>query len=162
MLKGILSISGQPGLYKMVAEAKNKIIVESLVTGKRMPASASAKISSLEDIAVYTHSGDVPLREILKRIYDHENGEPGLDPKATNPEVKKYFEAIVPDYDQERVYVSDIRKVLLWYNLLQQKEMLDFTEEPEEEVTDGAPDKISVQTKAEAKAEAPEEGGISE
>jgi len=132
MLKGILSISGQPGLYKMVAEAKNKIIVESLVTGKRMPASASAKISSLEDIAVYTHSGDVPLREILKRISDHENGGTCLDPKAATPVVKKYFEAIIPDFDQERVYVSDIRKVLLWYNLLLQKEMLDFTEELEE------------------------------
>lgn len=74
MLKGILSISGQPGLYKQIAEAKNRIIVESLTTGKRMPASGSAKISSLEEIAVFTREGDIPLREVFKRISEHENG----------------------------------------------------------------------------------------
>ncbi len=132
MLKGILSISGQPGLYKLVAEAKNRIIVESLTTGKRMPASNTAKISSLEDIAVYTHSGDLPLKEILKKILDHENGEKAIDAKASDAEIRKYFETILPDYDKERVYVSDIKKIILWYNLLYEKGLLDFTEEDQE------------------------------
>ncbi len=132
MIKGILSISGQPGLYKQIAEAKNRIIVESLTTGKRMPASGSAKISSLEEIAVFTREGDIPLREVFKRISEHENGGFIGDPKNAGADVKNYFMQIVPEYDQERVYVSDIRKILIWYNLLQQKGLLDFTKEESE------------------------------
>jgi hypothetical protein len=135
MLKGILSVSGQPGLFKMIAEAKNRIIVESLITGKRMPVSTTAKISSLEDISVFTHSGDVPLKDVLKRISDHENGERAIDSKATDAEIKKYFETIISDYDKERVYVSDIKKVILWYNILHEKGLLDFTEETPDEAS---------------------------
>jgi len=132
MLKGILSISGQPGLFKMIAEAKNRIIVESLTTGKRMPASSTAKISSLEDIAVYTHTGDVPLKDILKKIYDHENGEQAIDSKSSEDEIRKFFASVLPDYDKDRVYVSDIRKMILWYNILHEKGLLVFPE-PEED-----------------------------
>lgn len=132
MLKGILSISGQSGLYKLVAESKNNIIVESLETKKRMPVYSTVKVSALEDIAIYTDTGDMPLKEVFKAIYDHENGEVAISPKASNQELKKYFEEIVPDYDKERVYISDIKKVLLWYNSLQEKNLLDFSETEEE------------------------------
>jgi hypothetical protein len=129
MLKGILSISGQPGLYRLVAETKNRIIVESLTTGKRMSVSVTAKISSLEDIEVFTHSGDVPLKDIFKRIHVHEDGGPSIDSKSPDKNIKKYFEILVPDYNQEKVYLSDIKKVLLWYNLLQGKNLLEFKED---------------------------------
>jgi hypothetical protein len=131
MLKGILAISGQPGLFKLVAEAKNRIIVESLMTGKRMPASTTAKISSLEDIAVYTQNSDMPLKEVMKKISDHESGGMAISAKSTENELKKYFEVIVPDYDKDRVYISDIKKIILWYNILHEHQLLDFSEEVE-------------------------------
>lgn len=129
MLKGILSISGQPGLFRMVAEAKNRIIVESLINGKRMPVSTTARISSLEDIAVYTAVGDLPLKEIFRKIADHEQGDAAIQAKATDEQIRLYFGEVVPDYDRERVYISDIRKIIMWYNLLQEKQLLDFSAE---------------------------------
>ena len=138
MLKGILAVSGQPGLFKLIAEAKNRIIVESLITGKRMPASTTSKISSLEDIAVYTHAGDIPLPEIMKRIHTYENGGEAIDSKTEDAGIRKYFEVVIPDYDKDRVYVSDIRKVIHWYNILQEKGLLIFEEKPEETIPESA------------------------
>jgi hypothetical protein len=132
MLKGILSISGQSGLFKMVAESKNNIIVESLETLKRMPVHSTSKVSSLEDIAIYTENGDVPLKDIFKLISEKESGGQAISSKSSANELKAYFEKIVPEYDKDRVYISDIKKVLLWYNTLQQKELLDFSETEEE------------------------------
>ena len=132
MLKGILSISGQSGLFKMVAEAKNNIIVESLDTKKRIPVYSTSKVSALEDISIYTETSDLPLKDILKSISEKEEGGSALSHKSSGDELKMYFEEVVPDYDKDRVYVSDIKKVLMWYNTLHEKEMLDFSE-PEEE-----------------------------
>ena len=132
MLKGILSISGQSGLFKMVAESKNNIIVESLETLKRIPVHSTSKVSALEDIAIYTENGDVPLKDIFKAISDKESGGPTISPKSSGNELKAYFEKIVPEYDKDRVYISDIKKVFLWYNTLQQYELLDFSETEEE------------------------------
>jgi len=132
MLKGILSISGQSGLFKMVAESKNNIIVESLETLKRIPVHSTSKVSALEDIAIYTENGDVPLKDIFKAISEKESGGPTLSPKSSGTELKAYFEKIVPEYDKDRVYISDIKKVFLWYNTLQQYELLDFSETEEE------------------------------
>ena len=132
MLKGILAISGHSGLFKLVAESKNNIIVESLDTKKRMPVYSSQKVSALEDIAIYTYEADVPLKEVFKAISDKEEGGAAISPKASGNELKTYFEDVLPEFDQERVYVSDIKKVLLWYNILQEKEMLDFLEMEEE------------------------------
>ena len=129
MLKGILSVSGQSGLFKMVAESKNNIIIESLENLKRMPVHSTSKVSALEDIAIYTENGDVPLKEIFKAIFDCENGGPAINPKVTASELKSYFEKIVPNYDKDRVYISDIKKVLLWYNTLLNKNLLDFSED---------------------------------
>lgn len=142
MLKGILSISGQSGLFKMVAESKNNIIVESLDNLKRMPVHSTSKVSALEDIAIYTENGDVPLRDIFRAISDMENNGLAISPKSSENELKTYFEKIVPEYDKDRVYISDIKKVLLWYNTLQQKEMLDFSDIDEEnkEIVDEKPE----------------------
>lgn len=131
MLKGILAISGQSGLFKLVAESKNSIIVESLETHKRIPVYSSVKVSALEDIAIYTYEGDVPLKDIFKTISEKEEGAVSLSSKSSGSELKAYFEEIVPEFDKDRVYVSDIKKVLVWYNTLQEKDMLDFSE-PEE------------------------------
>lgn len=130
-LKGLLSISGKPGLYKHISQTKNGIIVESLVDKKRMPAYASAKISALEDIAIYTEDEDMPLVDVFKRIYESEEGKTALDKKASNEELKTYFDEVLPEYDKERVYVSDIKKILSWYNLLVELDMMDFTEKPD-------------------------------
>lgn len=131
MLKGILSISGQPGLFKLVAESKNSIIVESLQNGKRMPAYSTSKISSLEDIAIFTQTGEVSLKEVLKAISEKENGaELG---KLEGNALKTYFAEVLPEYDQDRVYTSDMKKVIQWYNLLLKNDLLNFEEEEVEE-----------------------------
>jgi len=133
MLKGILAISGQPGLFKVLSEGKNGVIVESLLTGKKQTAFASAKMSTLEDIAIYTTSEDFPLKQVFRKIYDLENGGAASQNNAKPEELKKYFEKILPDFDKERVYVSDIKKVLTWYNLLLEKGSLNFEEPVEAE-----------------------------
>jgi len=131
MLKGILAISGQPGLFKLVAEAKSSIIVESLLTGKRTPAYSTAKISSLEDIAIFTQTGEVALKNVFKAISEKESGaEVG---KKEGEVLKAYFAEILPEYDKDRVYTSDMKKVIQWYNLLQKNDLLNLEEEVSEE-----------------------------
>ncbi len=125
MLKGILSISGQTGLFKLVSQAKNSIIVESLIDGKRFPAYSTSRVSALEDISIYTEEGDVKLSEILLKIYESTNGGETPTAKASAQDLRNYFETIIPSYDKERVYVSDIKKVLAWYNLLVSKSLID-------------------------------------
>ena len=129
MLKGILAISGQPGLFKVLSEGKNGVIVESLLTGKKQTAFASAKMSTLEDIAIYTTHEDFPLKQVFRKISDLENGNAAINSNSKPEELKKYFEKVLPDFDRERVYVSDIKKVLTWYNLLHEKGLLNFEEE---------------------------------
>lgn len=129
MLKGILAISGQPGLFKVLSETKSGVIVESLLTGKKQTAFASAKMSTLEDIAIYTIHEDFPLKKVFRIISDLENGGSAISASVKPEELKKYFEKVLPDYDKERVYVSDIKKVITWYNLLQEKGLLNFDEE---------------------------------
>ena len=117
MLKTILSISGKPGLFKLISQAKNMLIVESLQTGKRQPAYAHEKIISLGDIAIFTDEEDVPLSEVLNAIKEKENGA-----KVTLAEV-------LPNFDRERVYPTDIKKLISWYNLLVETGNTDFVEE---------------------------------
>ncbi|MFV0553081.1 MAG: DUF5606 domain-containing protein [Mangrovibacterium sp.] len=125
MLKGILAISGQPGLFKLISEGKNSIIVESLLTDKRMPAYATARISALEEISIYTETGEESLKKIFQNLHESTQGA-ALD-KMNNEEMTALFEKACPEYDHERVYTSDIRKVFQWYNLLLTKELLDFS-----------------------------------
>jgi len=131
-LSKILSISGKSGLFQVVSQLKNAVLVESLLDKKRFPAFAHEKISSLEEIAVFTATEDKPLKDILKSIFDKLEGKPALDAKSNNKLIQAFFLEVVPDYDSERVYISDIRKIITWYNLLLEHQLLDFTEKEEE------------------------------
>lgn len=118
MIKRILSISGRPGLFKMVSQGKNMLIVESLLNGKRTPAYAHDKVVSLGDISIYTHDSDVPLADVFEAISAKFNGEP-VDVKSLDDTgVRSLFAEVLPDFDEERVYTNDIRKVFAWYNQL--------------------------------------------
>lgn len=151
MLKDILSISGHSGLFKFVAQSSKSIIVESLETHKKMPVYFSSKVSALEDIAIYTEDEEVPLAQIFEKIYKMENkGKTSVSAKSTNDDIKEYFEDILPAYDKERVYVSDMKKVLNWYNILWEQKMLNFEEEkPAEEKKEEETPKKTTKTKAE-------------
>jgi hypothetical protein len=133
-LKDIMSISGKSGLFKSVAQTKNGLIVESIVDKKRFPVYISDKVSALEDISIFTNDKDLPLKDVMDMIFKKENGGPCIDPKIDDAKLKKYFEEVLPDYDKERVYVSDIRKLFTWYNLLQSHGLLKMEEEKKEEV----------------------------
>ncbi|MBI5220057.1 MAG: DUF5606 domain-containing protein [Bacteroidia bacterium] len=130
-LKGILSIAGYSGLFKLISQGKSTIIVESLEDKKRMPAYASSKISALEDIAIFTDEKEVALKDVFKIIHKQQNGGPALHSKFTDDELKKFFVEILPDYDRKKVYVSDMKKVINWYNILQKHDLITFEEEPE-------------------------------
>ena len=147
----ILSISGKPGLHKMVGESKNGLIVESLTDGKKFPAFSHERISSLKEISIYTETGDISLKEVLKKMKEIQDGKPVDNPKKTNSsDLKVLFGQFVPDYDKDAVYVSDIKKVFTWYNLLLEKDMLDFTDEEENETSDENPeDKATDETTGE-------------
>jgi len=131
MLKGILAISGQPGLFKLVSNAKNALIVESLIDEKRIPVYATSKISALEDIAIFTDEGDMPLVDVFKCIHDKEDGGQCISHRASGKELKGYMDDILPTYDRDRVYTSDMKKVFQWYNLLQENELINFDAQTE-------------------------------
>lgn len=131
MLKTILSVSGKPGLYKLISSAKNMVIVESLVDGKKMPIHARDKVVSLGDISIYTETDDAPLKGILTSIKQKENGEKASIGTSAKPdELKKYFLEILPDFDRDRVYPTDIKKIIGWYNILINAN-IDFEKEEE-------------------------------
>jgi len=134
MLKNILSITGKPGLYKLVNRGNNMLIVESLQDGKRMPTYARDKIVSLADVSMFTNGDDIELWKVLESIKKHEDGRPvEMDPKkADKAELADYFTQILPDWDRDRVYPTDIRKLIQWYNILVQAGLTEF--EPKEEV----------------------------
>lgn len=126
-----MAISGHSGLFKFISQGRHGIIVESLTDGKRNNVNASAKVSSLTDIAIFTNDGEIAFRDVLKKIKETENGGAAISQKSDDKELKKYFEKILPDYDRERVYTSDIKKVITWYNQLQALNLLDIIEEKE-------------------------------
>lgn len=137
MLKDILAISGYPGLYKLVAQNQKSIIVEALDTKKRIPVYQTTKVSALEDIAIYTTEEEVPLVTILEKIAKIENKAAcSVQKTASNNDIKEYFEDVLPDYDKDRVYVSDMKKVLSWYNILHAQNMLNFEEKAKEKVAE--------------------------
>ena len=131
-LSEIIAISGVSGLYKTVAQAKNNVIVESLADKKRMPVYASQKVHTLDAISVFCADKDIPLAEVFKKISEKENKGAAIDHKVDDAELTKYFAAVLPDYDKERVRISDIRKMIMWYNTLQKAGITDF-EEPKAE-----------------------------
>ena len=139
-LTEILSISGKPGLYKMLSHTKTGMLVESMQDQKRFPVFAHEKISSLEEISIFTETDDIRLTEVFKKMHVLLEGEKALSHKSSADELKDFFDDVIPDYDKERVYVSDIKKVIQWYNKLHEMEMLDFTEE--EEVDDDGTEEV--------------------
>jgi hypothetical protein len=129
-LSKILSISGKPGLYRMLTQTKTGFIVESLTDDKRFPVFAHERISSLEEISIFTTvEEDLPLKEVFKKIHTRTEGKPAPDQNSSGDTLKKFFLEAVPEYDPERVYVSDMKKAFNWFNLLLEKELLDFSEE---------------------------------
>lgn len=147
MLKTILSISGKPGLYKLISQGKNMLIVESLIDKRRVPAYGNEKIISLGDIAMYTDAEDIPLSKVLDSMKQKENGQAAsLDPKKASQEaLHTYLAEVLPDYDRDRVHTSDIKKLIAWYNLLVKSGLTDFAEAETEAETEAA----ETETKAE-------------
>ena len=128
MLKTILSISGKPGLFRLISHGKNMLIVESLVGKKRVPAYAKDKVISLGDIAMYTDADEVPLHQVLTNLKNKENGEKASISTSAKPdELRAYFAEVLPNFDRDRVYPSDIKKLISWYNLLIGAGITDFT-----------------------------------
>ena len=129
MLKKILSVSGKPGLYKLVSQGKSMLIVEALTDGRRLPVYAREKIISLGDIAIYTDGDEVPLYEVLNSVKAKEEGKAvsSIDAvRATPDELRAYMAEVLPNFDRERVYPTDIKRLLSWYNLLISAGITDF------------------------------------
>ena len=159
-LKDILVISGQGGLFRYISRGRNSVIIESLTDQKRTTIPSSAKISMLDDISIFAENKDVSLCEIFKKIQEKENGGVAIPHKSSDAELKKYFGEVLPEYDRDRVYVSDIRKVVMWYNLLHELEITDFEipeEEKEEEISEAEGEEFSEETKEKVPEEVKEE-----
>lgn len=137
-LKSIIAIAGKPGLFKVVAQGNQSIIVESLIDNKRSAAHASNKISALEDISIYTDDEDVLLSEVYQKIYEKENGGTCISHKASEAEQRAYLAEVLPNYSRERVYLSDIKKLFNWYNMLHNAGLLILSEEENEESVEAA------------------------
>ena len=140
-LTKILAITGRPGLYKMITQGKNTVIVESLIDQKRIPVFGHEKMSTLEEISIFTTGEDLPLKDLLKTLHEKLEQQPAIDPKSSDDKtLKAFFESVVPDYDKERVYSSDIKKILNWYNMLVDSNMLEFEEEEKSSPEEGSSD----------------------
>jgi hypothetical protein len=129
-LDKILAISKKPGLYKLITQSRGGFIVESLLDQKRISVSISSNVSLLSEIAIYTLGEELPLKEVFSKIFDKEKGaETSTSPKSSKDDLEAYFFSVLPDYDEDRVYPSDIKKILNWYNLLNNHQLLDFNTE---------------------------------
>jgi len=128
-LKDILAISGEGTLFKFIAQGKNAVIVENLETGRRFSAGANARVSALDEISIFTTGEDMPLGKVMDLLWEKENGGEVISHRLPDNELKEYFAGVLPDYDRERVYTSDIKKLLHWYNLLHGLGMLVREEE---------------------------------
>ena len=120
-LKGIIAIAGKPGLYKVAAQGRANIIVQSLENDKKFPAFASDKISALDDISIYTYEKDVPLTEVYIKLAEKENFGKSIDHKEEPKKLREYLVTFLPEYDAERVYDTDVKKLFQWYNILVDK-----------------------------------------
>lgn len=136
-IKDFIAISGQPGLYQLISQGKALLIAQNLETGQRIPVHPSAHVSSMEEIAVFTDTEDKPLKEVFIEIYRKEAGKTVLDPKkSTDDEIKNYFATVLPSYDRKRVYVSDMKKIFLWYNIMITSGKVDWTAEEDTKAED--------------------------
>lgn len=133
ILTGILSITGKPGLFKTVSQGNTKLIVESLTDGKRIATQSANQIISLADVSIYGEDDEMPLENIFKVMLKIENNQKSsVSPKDSNATLFDYFGDIFPEFDKDKVYPSDIKKVIKWYNMLLEKDMLNFPTSSEE------------------------------
>jgi len=141
-LDKVLSISGKPGLYELKAQTRGGFVAESMLDGKKISVNIRHNVSLLSEIAVYTYSEEVPLREIFQKIFEKEEGKEAISQKESKEKLEAYFAEVLPDYDVERVYISDIKKIIRWYNLLVKKGVTSFekseAEESKSEISDDA------------------------
>lgn len=150
-IKGIISISGKPGLHKVVSQTKNGLIAESLVDQKRFPVYSNQQISALEDISLYTYEEDVLLSVVFENLFKIEDKKATISHKSSSKELTAKFAEALPNYDQERVYISDIKKVIQWYNLLVDKGLITLEEKKEEKKEEKAKPKKATSAKKETK-----------
>ena len=137
-LTKIISISGKPGLYKLISQVKGGFIVEDLDKGKKTTISAQNNVSLLENVAIYGVAEEFPLKDVFTKIYEKENGGQTISHKESGNKLRSYMEEVLPEYDEDRVYDSDLKKLFQWYNILQSKGMLTPEENQEEEITEEA------------------------
>ena len=132
-LSGILSIGGKAGLFKMISSTKSGLIVEGLVDKKRIPVYSTHQISALEEISIYTYEEDVPLTDVFKKIHTYLNGAEIISPKSSKNALLDFMKEILPDYNEEQVYASDVKKLIQWYKIINSNDMMVFDEEVETE-----------------------------
>ena len=154
-VEGIISVAGKPGLYKVVGQTKNGVIVEGLADNKRLAMNSSSKMSALQDIAIYTYTEEIPLEDVLDMIRLKEAGKPTIGHKSSSNVLLSYFREILKDFDEDRVYPSDIKKVISWYNTLQKAGLAIETVEEKDEAVENPKAKAKPKTKeAEGKPKA--------
>ena len=146
----ILAISGKPGLFELKMQTRTGFVAESLLDGKKITVGLSSNVSLLSEISMYTYTEENPLVEVMRAIAVKENEGPALSHKEDNAKLVAYFEEVLPDYDQDRVYASDIKKVLNWYNILQAKGMVS-KEEPTVENAEEIKEQVVEEVKAKKK-----------
>lgn len=125
-LKDILAISGQPGLFKYVAQSQRGIIVESLSDGKRMNASATSRVSALTEISMFTEGDDIALADVFTNIWNYTEGKEAISHKESADKIQAEFANVLPEYDRDRVHVSDMKKCFAWYNILVKAGFTEF------------------------------------
>lgn len=125
-LKDILAISGQPGLYKFVAQSMRGVIVESLIDGKRMNASATSRVSALTEISMFTEGEDIALADVFTNIWNYTDGKEAISHKESADKIQAEFAKVLPEYDRDRVHVSDMKKCFAWYNILVKAGFTEF------------------------------------
>ena len=151
-VEGIISVSGKPGLYKVLGQTKNGVIVESLIDGKKSAISSTSKMSALQDIAIYTYTEELPLADVLDKIRVKENGAPSIGHKSSAAVLSEYFKEVLVDYDEDRVYTSDIKKVISWYNTLQKVGLAIETIEASSDESSKSSKKVTAKKPAKTKA----------
>lgn len=132
-LEKVLSISGKPGLYELTAQTRGGFVAKSITEGKKISVNVRQNVSLLSEIAVYTYTEEIPLGTVFQKIYEKEDGGQAIDHKASKKELEAYFAEVLPDYDVDRVYQSDIKKIIQWYNLLVSNGFTDFSKETEKD-----------------------------
>lgn len=156
-LDKVLSISGKPGLYELKAQTRGGFVAESMLDGKKISVNLRHNVSLLSEIAIYTYTEEVPLREVFQKISEKENGGEAISHKESKAKLEEYFSEVLPDYDEDRVYVSDIKKIFQWYNLLVSKGYTDFSK-----AEDTAPEEGTSEEETTGKKQPKDSGGEEE